>query len=307
MTGAVTVAVAEIGAFPGRGRAHPRVVEEVSRRIRQREGTPLAGSFVARCGGSVVIVAAHGPSDHPQVRLLLGDALEAGRAVGLNRGLDGCGDRTAASFATIEGTGANTGILVFVTDRAGPGIWTPLLCRLFADPFETPRLADDPVLREGFVFELTGSPTERFQTPGGILSLLAALRDGTGRRVARVLTPGSGKTVAAVSDPGPGGSILVGTTGDARLPFTGEWLRAAMTPCADEGTILFPVAVCDAGGGAGDGLSRCCCLGFQLTPGRLVGPADLFDDPAFDLARQGCLGLLRPQRLLNPLSAPTRT
>jgi fructose 1,6-bisphosphate aldolase/phosphatase len=35
-----------------------------------------------------------------------------------------------------------------------------------------------------------------------------------------------------------------------------------------------------------DGPPRVVCLGFQLSEGRLVGPRDMFDDPAFDNARK---------------------
>lgn len=301
MTGAVTVASAALGTFPGRGRAHPRVLEEVARRLKDHDAECLTDSFVTRCGGSVAAIATHRPTDRATVRQLIGEVFEAGRGVARNRGLEMSGERMEASCATIELADTGTGILVFITDRAGPGAWTPLLCRLLADPFGTPRLADDPALCEGFVFELTGDHPERFRTPGGTIALLAALRDGTSRSVGRVFTP-EDKAVAVVSSASPGGSALIGTTGHDCLPLTGEWLRAAMTPLADTGTVLFPVAVCDAFGGEGDGLSRCCCLGFQVTAGRLVGPADLFDDPTFDHVRRECLELSRLQRLMAPFS-----
>lgn len=35
-----------------------------------------------------------------------------------------------------------------------------------------------------------------------------------------------------------------------------------------------------------DGPPRVIAAGFQVTNGRLIGPRDLFDDPAFDYARQ---------------------
>jgi len=30
------------------------------------------------------------------------------------------------------------------------------------------------------------------------------------------------------------------------------------------------------------------CLGFQVNGGKLIGPADLFDDPAYDRVRERC-------------------
>ncbi len=296
---AITVASGTLGTFPGRGRAHPRVIEEVAHRLKDQGRELLTDSFVTRCGSSVAVVAVHDPDDRSDVLLLVREAFQAGREVAHDRGLEMGGDRNEANGITIELPDTGTGILVFVTDRAGPGTWTPLLCRATADPFFTPRLATDAVMRGGYVFELQGDGGRRFQTPGELFDLLAALRDGTGRGIGRVVST-KGEAVAVVSSPAPGGSFLVGATGGDGLPHTGEWLRAAKTPLADAGTVLFPVAVCDAFGGEGDGLSRSCCIGFQLSAGRLIGPADLFDDPAFDPVRRECLELSRQRRLLDP-------
>lgn len=296
---AITVASGTLGTFPGRGRAHPRVLEEVTHNLKDLGRDLVTASFVTRCGSSVAVVAVHDPGDRADVRLLVRKVFQAGRELAKERGLEMGGDTSEANCATVELPDTGTGILVFVTDRAGPGAWTPLLCRATADPFFNPRLATDAAMRRGYVFELQGGGGPGFRTPGELFDLLAALRDGTRRGIERVVTA-EGEAVAAVSSPAPGGSFLVGATGSDGLPRTGEWLRAAMTPLADARTVLFPVAVCDAFGGEGDGLSRCCCIGFQLEAGRLVGPADLFDDPAFDPVRRECLELSRQRRLLDP-------
>ena len=49
---------------------------------------------------------------------------------------------------------------------------------------------------------------------------------------------------------------------------------------------LMAVAQGDAHPSRFDGPPRVVCLGFQVTAGRLIGPRDLFDDPAFDRSRQ---------------------
>jgi fructose 1,6-bisphosphate aldolase/phosphatase len=48
---------------------------------------------------------------------------------------------------------------------------------------------------------------------------------------------------------------------------------------------LMPVALHQANPSRFDGPPRVCALGFQLAEGKLIGPRDLFDDPAFDEAR----------------------
>jgi fructose 1,6-bisphosphate aldolase/phosphatase len=51
---------------------------------------------------------------------------------------------------------------------------------------------------------------------------------------------------------------------------------------------LMPVAVPEATPSRFDGPPRVIALGFQVAGGRLIGPRDLFDDPAFDEARHQC-------------------
>ena len=49
-----------------------------------------------------------------------------------------------------------------------------------------------------------------------------------------------------------------------------------------------PVALRNATPSRFDGPPRVVALGFQLAQGHLIGPRDLFDDPAFDEARRLC-------------------
>jgi fructose 1,6-bisphosphate aldolase/phosphatase len=49
---------------------------------------------------------------------------------------------------------------------------------------------------------------------------------------------------------------------------------------------MMPVAASDAHPSRFDGPPRVVALGYQVHGGRLIGPRDLFDDPAFDRARE---------------------
>ena len=51
---------------------------------------------------------------------------------------------------------------------------------------------------------------------------------------------------------------------------------------------LMPVSFKDAQPTRFDGPPRVIAAGFQLANGMLIGPADLFDDPAYDRARKKC-------------------
>lgn len=48
---------------------------------------------------------------------------------------------------------------------------------------------------------------------------------------------------------------------------------------------LMPVSFADATPSRFDGPPRVVAAGFQIAQGKLIGPRDLFDDPAFDGAR----------------------
>ena len=81
--------------------------------------------------------------------------------------------------------------------------------------------------------------------------------------------------------------------GQAGLPAMGEILEAFTFPHLVSGWMrgshngpIMPVAVADATPSRFDGPPRVIGLGFQLAEGKLVGPADLLADKAFDGARQ---------------------
>ena len=79
----------------------------------------------------------------------------------------------------------------------------------------------------------------------------------------------------------------------AGLPAMGEILEAFTFPHLVSGWMrgshngpIMPVAVADATPSRFDGPPRVIGLGFQIAEGKLVGPADLLADKAFDGARQ---------------------
>jgi len=68
-----------------------------------------------------------------------------------------------------------------------------------------------------------------------------------------------------------------------------------------------PVSVPDSTPSRFDGPPRVISLGFQLSNGKLVGPRDMFDDIAFDLARQEAnemAGLMRRHGPFEPHRLP---
>jgi fructose 1,6-bisphosphate aldolase/phosphatase len=79
------------------------------------------------------------------------------------------------------------------------------------------------------------------------------------------------------------------------FPAVGEVIDPFCTPVLVAGWMrgshhgpLMPVGLCDANCTRFDGPPRVICFGFQICNGSLVGPADMFDDPAFDRVRSRC-------------------
>ncbi|RLF71303.1 MAG: fructose 1,6-bisphosphatase, partial [Thermoplasmata archaeon] len=77
------------------------------------------------------------------------------------------------------------------------------------------------------------------------------------------------------------------------LPALGEVLEAFSFPHLVSGWMrgshngpIMPVGLKDAKCTRFDGPPRVVALGFQIADGRLVGPVDLFDDPAFEPVRR---------------------
>ncbi|MEO0118329.1 MAG: fructose 1,6-bisphosphatase, partial [candidate division WOR-3 bacterium] len=79
----------------------------------------------------------------------------------------------------------------------------------------------------------------------------------------------------------------------AGLPAVGEILEPFAFPHLVSGWMrgshygpLMPVSQREANPSRFDGPPRVIALGFQIAQGMLIGPRDLFDDPAFDYARK---------------------
>ena len=200
-------------------------------------------------------------------------------------------------------------VVAFMMDKTEPGAFNLPIFRIFADPFNTAGLVIDPSIHRGFVFEIwdimehkkvmMNSPEEMYD----ILALVGA----KSRYVIKRVYPKAGKLPAGEPAAVISTEKLYQTAGtyvgkddpvalvraQSGLPALGEvlepfslghlvsgWMRGShngpLMPCA------FEDAICSRF----DGPPRVIAAGFQIARGLLVGPVDLFRDPAFDLTRQ---------------------
>ncbi|WP_298665928.1 fructose 1,6-bisphosphatase [uncultured Methanofollis sp.] len=255
----VTVATADLGGFPAGQKAHPLVIERAAQVLRKEHGGLIVDSFVTRCGGRLACVFTHDHgADDPRIADLTARLMEECRTLSGSLGLRGSGKVGRADLPVESGEG----VLVFLSSGAGFGAWSEVLARIFADPYTTPALVDDPLLRQGFAF--TCSDGGVYPTPSGFYALLGHIRGGA----SVVKVEGQEKTVAAVG-PGTDPVLLLGT-GRGCPPVAGVLAAVAVSG-------LMPVSLCDAV----PVCAKAVCLGFGVHEGMLIGPADLFDDPAF--------------------------
>lgn len=304
----ISVIGAGVGSFPGFSRAHSRLLEEAAKRLREQEGKQLVDSFVSRCGDGLELVMTHtkGAGDD-QVHDLARDVLRACAEIATGLRLHGRDRTPVPGVAEMEFEERKSEpVLLFMAAGARAGAWNYHLYRTFADPFTTPGLVSDPSMQDGFVFEVHDLVERRrafFRTPEEAYELLACIGAPSRFVVVNVFSKvGAIAASASIPGPDPGAEgpvhpVMI-VRSESGMPAVGECLAPFANPFIVAGGLrgahrapLMPVAVCDAGSTVGDGPPRVICLGFQVCNGRLIGPADMFDDPAFDLVRKRCLEL----------------
>ena len=193
-----------------------------------------------------------------------------------------------------------------MADKTEPGAWNFFLYKIFADPFNTAGLVIDPSMHKGFVFEVHDLVEKRrimFSCPEEIYSLLAYIGAPSRYVIKHVFTRG-GEIAASTSTQrlnmmagryiGKDDPVMI-VRAQSGFPAVGEVIEPFCTPVLVAGWMrgshhgpFMPVGLCDANCTRFDGPPRVVCLGFQLCNGELIGPADMFDDPAFDRVRGRC-------------------
>jgi len=191
-----------------------------------------------------------------------------------------------------------------MADKTSPGAWNLPLYRIFADPFNTAGLVIDPTMHEGFRFEvvdvyenkriLLSAPEEIYD----LLMFIGAMRRFIVRNIYRkdgmITATASTQKLSLIAGRyvGKDDPVLI-VRCQSGLPAVGEVLEPFSFPHLVEGWMrgshhgpLMPVAFYDANPSRFDGPPRVIAAGFQLCGGKLTGPRDLFDDPAFDDARK---------------------
>ncbi|HNQ32314.1 MAG TPA: fructose-1,6-bisphosphate aldolase/phosphatase [Methanoculleus sp.] len=319
----VSVIKADVGSFPGHSRTHPKLLEVAARRLKEAEGSTIIDSYVTHCGDDLELIMTHTKGeDNEEIHKLAWDIFMECAELAKEMKLYGAGqDLLADAFSgNVKGMGPGVAemefeergsdpVLVFMADKTEPGAWNYFLYKIFADPFSTSGLVIDPSMHQGFTFEVHDVMEKRrilFNTPEESYSLLAYI-GAPSRYVIKYVRKKDGTVGASTSTQrlnlmagryvGKDDPVMV-VRAQSGFPAVGEVIDPFRTPILVAGWMrgshhgpFMPVGVGDANCTAFDGPPRVICLGFQVNNGKLIGPADMFDDPAFDRVRDRCCEL----------------
>ncbi len=336
----LSVIKADVGGYVGHSGVHPDLIETVKEFVGEevKKGS-LSDANVLTCGDDIGIVMTHhhGP-DSPLVHGIAWRALEKAATVAKELKLYGAGqDLLSTAFSgNVKGLGPGVAemelderpsepVIVFFADKTSASAWNLPLYEMFADPMVCTGLVIDPKMHQGFTFEVLDVQTGRavlLSMPAELYDLLALI-GATGRYVVRTVWRNSDGEIAAKASTqrlsllagryvGKDDPVLIVRT-QAGFPAVGEVLEPFAQPWLVEGWMrgsyhgpLMPVSFKQAKPTRFDGPPRVIAAGYQLANGKLIGPVDLFDDPAFDRAREQVLviadvlrrhGVFEPHRL----------
>jgi len=317
----LSVIKADVGSLVGHSQTHPEQLKLAAQLLEEAKGQGLLLDYhVTHAGDDLELIMTHpkGPDSKEVHGLAWRVFQEVTERVSRKYHLYGAGqDLISTAFSgNLRGMGPSYAeaefeerpsepIIIFMADKTEPGAWNLPLYKIFADPFNTPGLVIDDRMHEGFIFRVMDVMEDKYvdlRTPEELYDLLALI--GTpGRYVVYQVYRRADGLLCAVSSTtrmsliagryvGKDDPVCLVRTQHG-LPAVGEVLEAFATPHLVAGWLrgshhgpLMPVPLKYAQCTRFDGPPRVVALGFQLAEGRLIGPVDLFDDPAFDLARQ---------------------
>ncbi|MFN3268048.1 MAG: fructose-1,6-bisphosphate aldolase/phosphatase, partial [Zestosphaera sp.] len=275
--------------------------------------------YVTNCGDDLELIMTHTKGvDNQEIHKLAWDTFVACTEVAKELKLYGAGqDLLADAFSgNVKGMGPGVAemefverpsepVVVFMADKTEPGAFNLPMYRIFADPFNTAGLVIDPKIHEGFKFEIF----DVFENKAVLLSApeesydILALIGTPGRFIVRRVYRKPDNEIAAVVSVerlslmagryvGKDDPVAV-VRAQSGFPAVGEVLEPFAFPHLVAGWMrgshhgpLMPVSQRHAKCTRFDGPPRVLALGFQVKNGKLVGPADLFDDVAFDESRR---------------------
>jgi fructose 1,6-bisphosphate aldolase/phosphatase len=316
----VSVLKADVGSMPGHTTVHPKLIEVArGNLLKAKNKGMIVDYYVTNCGDDLELIMTHTKGiENKIIHKVAWDTFIEGANVAKSLKLYGAGQDILSTAFSGNLRGLGPGIcemefvergaeplIIFMADKTEPGAWNMPLYKMFADPFNTVGLVIDPKVHPGFTFEVQDVKMHKkitLKCPEEIYDLLVYIGAPGRYCIKRVYRNLDGE-IAAVSSTERLGLMAgkyVGKDDPACMvraqsgfPAVGEILEPFSFPHLVGGWMrgshhgpLMPVGHKNATPTRFDGPPRVIAMGFLLNNGILEGPFDLFNDPAFDLARQ---------------------
>ena len=316
----LSVIKADVGSQVGHTTVHPRLISFAEEHLSQAE--VLKDYHVTAVGDDLELIMTHYKGvDDEEVHSLAWDAFYEATKIAEDLKLYGAGqDLLSDAFSgNVKGLGPGIAeveiqerpsepVIVFMADKTEPGAWNLPLFKIFGDPFNTAGLVLDPSMHDGFIYEvydlIEGQKIE-FSLPEEMYDILAFIgapsrfvirsiyrKDEEGNKADMAASASTQRlNITAGQYVGKDDPVCI-VRCQSGLPAVGEVLEPFARPHLVSGWMrgshtgpIMPTSIDGATPSRFDGPPRVCGLGFQLRDGELIGPKDMFDDIAFDKAR----------------------
>jgi len=282
--------------------------------------------YVFHAGDDLELLMVHTKGeDNPKIHSLAWDTFQEAIKKAVQLKLYGAGqDMLKTAFSgNVKGMGPGVAeieieerisdpFVLFAADKASGGAFSYPLFRIFADPFNTAGLVIDPNMGGGFKFEVLDVKENKkavLKCPEEMYELIALIGSPERYMISRVWRARDDLICAATSTTrltliagkyvGKDDPVCI-VRGQHGLPAVGEILAPFMHSYFVEGWMrgshwgpLMPVGLKNSRCTVFDGPPRLVALGFQIADGKIASDddgkpliSDMFDDPAFDLARR---------------------
>ena len=316
----LSVIKADVGGYVGHSSSHPDVIQRAKESLKHAKGQGLlVDYYVTTCGDDLQLIMTHQQGEESeQIHKLAWDTFVECTKVAKSLKLHGAGqDLLADAFSgNVKGMGPGVAemqfterkaetIIIFMADKTASGAWNLPLYKIFADPFNTIGLVIASNMHSGFKFEIHDVLKAKkvfFNAPEEIYDMLVLMGAPSRYPVKAVYHKESGEIAASSSTQhlaliagryiGKDDPVCI-VRAQGKFPAVGEVLEPFASPNIVEGWMrgshhgpLMPVPFHQAKCTRFDGPPRVMAAGFQLADGKLIGANDLFDDLAFDLARE---------------------
>ncbi|MEA4977960.1 MAG: fructose-1,6-bisphosphatase [Methanomassiliicoccaceae archaeon] len=327
----VSVIKADVGSVVGHSKPHPSMLEASREVLKDAQKQGIVEDFyVTRVGDDINLFMTHYKGvGNKDVHGAAWECFQRATKIAKSMKLYAAGQDilTDVFSGNVKGAGPGSAefsfverksepMLFFMADKTEPSAYSPILSRIFLDPFTTTGLVIDARAKMGFdvgIQDVMDHKKVVMSSPEETLSILSLLGDTSRYAIKRIDSrAGIGPACVVSTDKlnltagkyvGKDDPVCV-CRAQSGLPSVGEYLQPFINPTLVAGWMrgshygaLYPCSPEDSDPVYFDGPPRICCLGFQLNNGKLQGlepinskngehtPVDFFKGETWNKAR----------------------